>query len=510
MRDSKTPSGAVPISALRGPVISDALVRTFRGHGLDVRFVYTIDDYDPMDSQSMRLQEGMAEHMGKPFFAIPSPDPSVASDFAEYHATRFISLFARLGIVPEFHRMRDLYRSGALDHQIDLVLRNAETIRAIHKRIAHVEHAPGWLPISVICENCGRIGTTLATDYDGSTVAYACMPAYVEWAQGCGHHGRMSPFKGNSKLLWNEQWCAQWDHFGVTYEEGGKDLLTAGGSRDRSNAIYREVFGKEPPLGLAHEFFLFGGRKMASSKNVGAKAYELVSIYPPEITRFLMLRTHPKRHIEFDPAGMTLPRLVDEYDRSADAYLGDASTDLARTWRLAQVSPDPAPPPPYRARFGTVANWLQIPSITPEKEAEREKAAPLDDAELRDLHVRIELAKEWLERWAPEDAKFAVTPSLPPAAAALTPAQRRFLANVGAEIGRTADPEVMQERLYEIAKECGLVRAEGGVSRDAFAAIYIALFGKPNGPRAAWLILALDPDLVRSRFADASRDSVKV
>ena len=125
-----------------------------------------------------------------------------------------------------------------------------------------------------------------------------------------------------------------------------------------------------------------------------------------------MLRTHPKRHIEFDPAGMTLPRLVDEYDRSADAYLGDASTDLARTWRLAQVSPDPAPPPPYRARFGTVANWLQIPSITPEKEAEREKAAPLDDAELRDLHVRIELAKEWLERWAPEDAKFSVRPTM--------------------------------------------------------------------------------------------------
>jgi lysyl-tRNA synthetase class 1 len=504
VRDSKTPSGDFPISALRGPIISDALVRTFRAHGRDVRFVYTIDDYDPMDSQSMREQAGMAQHMGKPFFAIPSPDPTVAADFADYHATRFKSLFAHLGVTPEFHRMRDLYRSGELDRQIDLVLRKADTIRAIHKRVANVGHAEGWLPISVICENCGRIGTTLATDYDGTTVAYACMPAYVEWAEGCGHTGRISPFKGNAKLLWNEQWCAQWDYFGVTYEEGGKDLLTSGGSRERSNEIYREVFKKEPPLGLQHEFFLLGGKKMASSKGIGAKAYELANIYPPEITRFLMLRTHPKRHIEFDPSGMTLPRLMDEYDRCADEYLNDPDADLAKTWRLSQVAPDPAAAPSYRARFQTVANWLQIPSISPEKEAEREKAAPLDAAELRDLHVRMELAKQWLERWAPDEARFAVQPSLPEAAKSLTPAQRRYLRRLSEDLNG-APPEAMQTAMYEIAKEQGLVRADGKVAQEAFAAIYLALIGKTSGPKAGWLVASLPSDFVRRRFAEAAQ-----
>src|SRR5207302_5695863 len=98
-----------------------------------------------MDAASMRLQAGMAEQMGKPLCAIPSPDPSVAPDFAEYHAARFIALFAGLGITPEFHRMRDLYRAGALDRQIEVVLRNADTIRAIHKRVANVDHPEGWL-----------------------------------------------------------------------------------------------------------------------------------------------------------------------------------------------------------------------------------------------------------------------------------------------------------------------------------------------------------------------------
>jgi len=509
VRDSKTPSGPVPIGHLRGPIISDSIVRTLRARGIHVRFVFTVDDYDPMDAASMRLQAGYAEHMGKPLFAIPSPDPSVAPDFAEYHASRYISLFAGLGITPEFHRMRDLYRSGAVDGAIDLVLRNAEVIRGIHARVANVQHAPGWLPISVICERCGRIGTTVATEYDGSTVAYHCSPTYVEWAEGCGNKGRISPFKGNSKLLWNEQWCAMWAQFDVTYEEGGKDLLTAGGSRDRSNEIYRAVWKKDPPLGLAHEFFTLGGKKMSTSQGIGATAVELVRIYPAEITRFLMLRTHPKRHVEFDPAGMTLPRLVDEYDRAADAYLSDKESDLAKVWRFSQVTPNPEAPG-FRVRFSILADWLQIPSIVPEREAETRKGSPLTDAELRDLHRRGELARIWLERWAPEEAKFSVAPSLPAAAGSLTPAQRGFLAKVRDEIGRTTDAEAMQTRLYDIAKEAGLVNDGGGVSRDAFAAIYIALLGKPNGPRAAWLIVALDPELVRRRFTDAAGNAVKV
>lgn len=502
VRDSKTPSGPIPVSGLRGPIISDALYRTFKMRGLDVRFVYTIDDYDPMDSQSMREQAGMAEQMGKPFANIPSPDPAAAGDFAEYHAKRFIGLFAGLGIAPEFHRMRDLYRSGALDRSIDLVLRSAETIREIHKRIANVDHPEGWLPISVICENCGRIGTTLVTDYDGKTVAYHCKPEYVEWATGCDHRGRMSPFKGNAKLLWNEQWCAQWDHFAVTYEEGGKDLLTAGGSRERSNEIYRTVWKKEPPLGLQHEFFLMGGKKMASSKGIGAKAVDIVQVYPPELVRFLMLRTHPRRHVEFDPAGTTLPRLMDEYDRFADAYVVDPESDMGKTWLLSQVSMTPEPPA-FRIRFQILADWLQMPRVDPERHAERRKGTRLTEHELRDLRRRLELARVWLERWAPDDAKFTVLAQAP--RVELSAAQCRYLAAVKEVVGSIQDADEMQNQLYETAKSVGLLNAEGKPSRDAFAAIYLAFIGRPNGPKAGSLLTSLDPDFVRRRLDEVCR-----
>jgi lysyl-tRNA synthetase class 1 len=229
---------------------------------------------------------------------------------------------------------------------------------------------------------------------------------------------------------------------------------------------------------------------------------EIVSIYPPEITRFLMLRTPPKRHIEFDPAGMTLPRLLDEYDRAADAYREDPESDLAKTWWLSQVSPTPTAPG-FRVRFTTVAAWLQIPSIKPDAEAEKEKGARLTDAELRELHRRLELARAWLERWAPDEAKFQVQETTPPVE--LTAEQRRYLSAIRTLIGTVHDAGEMQNQLYEVAKKVGLVRDDGRPSQDAFAAIYLAFLGKPNGPRAGWLLLSIEPDQVRRRLDDLGR-----
>ena len=503
IRDSKTPSGSVPISGLRGPIITDALYRTFKKRKLQVRYVFTIDDYDPMDSASMKQKEGMAQHMGKPLCTIPSPEPG-ASDFARYHAERYLATFAQLGIRPqEIRWMRDLYGSGALDKQIDLVLRNAATIREIYARVANVQKSERWLPIGVICENCGRLGTTEAFDYDGKTVAYECRTDLVEWAEGCGHTGRRSPFKGGSKLYWNVQWCAMWDHFDVTYEEGGKDLLTEGGSRDRANEVYRQVWKKDPPIGLIHEFLNIGGRKMSTSrpeewKALGAEAHEFVKIYPPELIRFLMLRTPPHRHIDFDPAGNNLPKLWDEYDRCGDAFLNDRESDFAKTWSLSQVEEDHRAPG-FRVRFAIVADWLQIPSVEPFREAERRKGEPLTPSERDELKTRVDLARTWLERWAPEDAKFSVREAMPDVT--LTPDQKRFLKEIAGLIGTVSEPEALQQELYEAAK-----RVWNGVApRDAFGAIYKVFLGKPSGPKAAWLLTTLDPAFVRRRLGEAAR-----
>jgi lysyl-tRNA synthetase class 1 len=240
---------------------------------------------------------------------------------------------------------------------------------------------------------------------------------------------------------------------------------------------------------------------MSTSKGLGAAATDLVKIYPPELVRFLMLRTHPKRHVEFDPGGLTLPKLVDEYDRCADAFRNEPESDQAKVWALSQVVEDPEPAG-FRVKFTIVADWLQIPSVEPLKEAEKRKAAALTAAERADLEQRIALARVWLDRWAPDDARFSVLPELPPDIT-LTDAQRRYLVAVKELVGRVRDPEEMQDQLYETAKRVGLVGADGKVSRDAFSAIYLVFIGRPSGPKAGWLLTTLEDALVRRRIDEA-------
>ena len=273
VNDSKTPSGTVHIGSLRGPVILDVIVRALRARGLDTTLLYGVDDMDPMDAQALLTPDAVDRYMGAPLAHIPDQVADGHASYARHHAQTFIDVFSGLGIHPDrYYWMSDIYPTGDVDPFIRTALDRADTVRSIYRRVANVQHPDTWLPISVICPNCGKVGTTFATDWDGETVAVSCRPDYVTWARGCGWSGRVAPWKGAAKLPWNLEWAAQWSLLGVTIEPCGKDLSTRGGSRDRSDAIAREVFEREPPLNLAYEFLNIGGKKMSTSKGLGAAA----------------------------------------------------------------------------------------------------------------------------------------------------------------------------------------------------------------------------------------------
>jgi lysyl-tRNA synthetase class 1 len=40
--------------------------------------------------------------------------------------------------------------------------------------------------------------------------------------------------------------------------------------------------------------------------------------------------------------------------------------------------------------------------------------------------------------------------------------------------------------------------------KDVFESLYVALLGKPSGPRAGWFLSALDKELLRRRFRQAA------
>ena len=331
----------------------------------------------------------------------------------------------------------------------------------------------------------------------------------MTWAAGCGHAGDVSPFGGRAKLPYNVDWAAKWDLFGVTIEPAGKDLSTAGGSRDRSDAIAREVFGNEPPRNVPYEFLNLGGRKMSTSKGVGASAQQIVEVIPPEQLRLLFLRPKPNTAIEFDPDGTdAIPRLFDESDRLATATAGrevrgELPPDHERVFAMSLVDPDAdlaAEAAAYRPAFSHLALLEQIPGIDVLERVTAETGEPLTPRELEILDERRAAARAWLDTYAPERARLTVQrDALPPAAAVLDEAQRAFLEALatGVEAGDW-DGETVQTAIFGTASALDLPAGR------AFIAIYVAFLGRPSGPRAGWLLAALDRDFVIRRLREAA------
>jgi lysyl-tRNA synthetase class 1 len=511
VNDSKTPSGTVHVGSLRGPVILDVIVRALRDHGIDTTLLYGVDDLDPMDAQALLTPDAVEREMGRPLSQVPDTVGDCHVSYARHFAGIFIDTFAGLGIRPDrYYWMSDIYPTGDMDGFIRTALDRAAVVRDLYRRVSNVERPEGWLPVHVICPTCGKVGTTIARDWDGETVAFACEPEYVAWARGCGAAGRIRPFGGTAKLPWNLEWAAQWSLFGVTIEPCGKDLATAGGSRDRSDALAREVFDREPPINVRYEFLNIGGRKMSTSKGRGAAAHRMAEAVPPEPLRLLFLRPRPNQAIEFDPEGTdAIPRLFDELDRLAAATVGrevkgELPPDPERIFALTEIDPaidHLASAAAFRPAFAHLALLAQIPGVDIAARAAAEKGDALTERETALLDERLRAARAWLDAYAPEDARIAVRmDGLPEQASGLTAEQRAFCAALAdaAASGAPAGGEAWQALLFRIASEAGLGAGA------AFRAVYLTFLGRTNGPRAGWLLAGLDGAFVVDRLRSAA------
>ena len=392
INDSKTPSGRVHVGALRGVLIHDAVFRAIRDRGLPVRYTFGVDDYDPLDELPAGEKEFFKPYLGAPLCNVPAPPGSSASDIAEHYIREFFDIFHELGVEAETYCLRDIYRSGQFNEVIDAILQKAATVRRVYKEVSNSNRPDSWYPFQTVCEQCGRIGTTEVTGYDGKEVVYTCRSDLVTWARGCDYAGKVSPFDGHGKLPWKLEWTAKWKVFPITVEGAGKDHTTKGGSREVAAACLREIFGQKPPLNIPYEFFLVGGAKMSSSRGVGAAAREIADLLPPEILRFLMIRTQPRQPVNFSPDEKSIIKLFNDFDRLHWRTYHDIKImeEEKRVHHLSEVQPEGDF---HEADFQLVATIIQLPHLNLVKEIEKRKGSPLTKTDLRHLERRVQSAR---------------------------------------------------------------------------------------------------------------------
>ncbi|ABA58093.1 lysyl-tRNA synthetase [Nitrosococcus oceani ATCC 19707] len=502
INDSKTPSGRVHVGSLRGVLIHDALYRALRDKGTEATYQYGIDDYDPLDGLPADAAPSLQEYMGHPLCNIPAPAGSNATDLADHYISEFLAIFPELGVDAQVYRMRDIYRSGRFNQAVDAILEKSDVVRKIYAEVSHAARPEDWYPFQVICENCGKIGTTIVTAYDGKEVTYHCKADLVSWAQGCGYQGKVSPFDGRGKLPWKLEWTAKWHTFGITIEGAGKDHCTKGGSRDVAARCLKEIFGDSPPLNVPYEFFLVSGAKMSSSKGVGMAAKEIAHFLPPEILRFLIVRTPPKRTVNFSTDFEYIVRLFNEHDRLVQKAQLEQAHSEKKMLRMIEV--DPVSTAYHPVGFQLLIALLQLPHIDVEHEIQKRTEGGLTEQDKENLKKRLSAATYWLDNYASEEDRIELQANLPAAAAELSHSQRAFLHLLGEKFPKESqEEEAYQKLIFDIARLTPIDQ------KSAFAAIYRVLLDQLQGPKGGALFVYLDREFLVQRFLEVnfSRDA---
>lgn len=502
IRDEKTASGRPHVGSLRSFVMHAVFSDVLTSRGIDNVFYYEINNTDAFDAVPDYVPAEWKEHLGKRLKDVPAPDGK-SENYPMQFAKEYLDALKYSKYNFKSYVVSDKYEAGEFDKYVALALDNKDKIREIYKEVSGSIKPETWYPCQVVCDKCGKVSTTQILSWDGKEVEYSCS-ADVGYTKGCGHKGRKSPFGGNATMPWKVEWAAKFCVMDVDLEGAGKDHYAAGGSRHVSNRICEEIFRHRHPFDVRHEFILVEGSKMSSSKGMGAFAVDLERLLPIYIFRFMMIQKDVMKTINFSPEGDTIPVLFDQYDEVCENYFAGTEDTKEHKNRIFELThyyeKDLKKLQRYLPRFGQVAFYVQMPHVDVKEKMEEIKGSKLTAEDEAELKLRMEYAKKWLDTCSPEKYIFKIKEEVPAAASHLDDSQKNFLKILAEflEANSKADGNTLQTFIHEKKTDLNMQPA------DIFKAIYLSLLGKDSGPKAGWLIEALDNKFLLERFKAVS------
>jgi lysyl-tRNA synthetase class 1 len=296
----------------------------------------------------------------------------------------------------------------------------------------------------------------------------------------------------------------RWAHFRVDFEPAGKDHLAAGSSYDTGREISEKVFGWKAPMTLMYEFVGIKGQKgkMSGSKGNVILLSDLYEVLEPGIIRFIYAKARPNKELKID-LGLGLLNLYDEFDKVERIYFGlehaknpEEEGELKRTYELSM------PEVPERliaqAPFRFLVTLVQMPHLDEEgiiRVLQEQGHVPekLDEEDLERIRLRIRLARNWVEKYAPENVKFSLLDE--PPKLELKPEIVEAMRELADWIeANTFTVDELNNAIFDVAKKRGIP------SKEWFKALYNLFIGKDRGPRLAPFLASLDKEFVVKRL----------
>jgi lysyl-tRNA synthetase class 1 len=249
------------------------------------------------------------------------------------------------------------------------------------------------------------------------------------------------------------------------------------------------------PVPIFYEHLMIDGEKMSAS--VGNVVYpkDWLEIAPAEILRFFYNKRLMKTR---SFSWKDLPKLYDDYDKHNQIYSGTLKLENKKEEhhmkRLFEISQLKKPSKPLGIDFSHAAMVVQI---SPKEEGminSLKKTGHYDEKMHDAIFKRLNEAKSWLEKYAPEDVKFIVQEEVPKDLK-LSKAEKEALhLIVKALKEKDWKQKQLFEEFYNICKKVDIKNT------DFFKAAYNVLLNKDRGPKLAPFILTLGKKKVIELF----------
>lgn len=481
-----TPSGIIHVGHFREIITSELVRKALEKKGKKTKFIYSWDSYDAFRKVPKNVPDpkDFEQYLRLPDAKIPDPwgcHESFATHFIN-EAEESLKVF---NFPIEFQRQHLLQTSGIYAKGIKRYLQTLDTSKKIIDKFRENPHPKDWMPLTIYCEKCGK-DTTKGFDYDNEySISYKCE---------CGNENRIN-FKETPivKLPWRLDWPMRWAHYGVTFEPGGKDHSTPGGSYDTGKDIIKIVSNREAPVYTFYNFIGMKGQggKISSSSGNGATIADVLKVYTPEMVLYLFASTRP--NAEFDISfDMDVNKNYEDFDRLERLYFGleEEKNDkkretLRRVYELSQVNGrEMAKEMPFQPSFKDLINISQSFDFDFNKIKElykNEIKTAFDETRLKE---RLEVVKNWLEIYAEEEMKFSIQTSIDDKfKSELSNEQITALTQIEEKLKLINDSKQLMQEFKPIAINNNIE------PKELFKLAYNLIIKKDKGPRLATFMI---------------------
>ena len=442
--------------------------------GYNSEYIAFADDKDGLRKVPAGMPDELGQYLGYSVAQIPDIFGDCHFSFGEHMSSLLKEAYDLNNVRYTPMSAYQTYQDGLLNDEIITILDNHEKVGKIIESVTGQEKYTEALPYFVVCEECGRIYTTQAHDYNPAThtIQYDCAGMEVKgrWMEGCGHKGEVDVLSGNGKLSWKVEFGARWHALDIRFEAYGKDIAD---SVHVNDAICREIFEWEPPMHVQYEMFLDReGKKISKSAGNVFTPQVWYSYGSKESLNLLIY----KRFVGTKSGSVEdIPVHMDELDELEDVYFGKKKIkDELEYYKLTGLYEyahllNPPKEPEAHVPFNLMVNLAKV--APPGNEAEFMKIKLREYDYLSETEKGIEDRIQRTLNWVNEIEEEEYEPI------EITQKQKKALETIIEELEKASNVDEYQATIFNAAKTHELK------AREVFPVVYQILLGQPRGPR---------------------------